>query len=141
MLVIIGLIIHDCASSASAQVNITSAPMARDLDARARLFWGRYGVAPCGDMTIYRQPIVGGLGYTPIGGCAVTIDEATWNGAQGWPLTFLLENRRNDLCRVWVHEYGHSAGLWHAEGWVMDGHGLVHMPVIGECNRFARGES
>lgn len=115
---------------------ITTAPVAQDLNSRARGWWGR---PICTPVTVIRVTIPGGLGHADPATCTVRIDPATWDGAQGWPLTYLLQDRRTTLCKVWLHEYGHLSGLPHSWGWVM-APAIEAIPTIGECNKFSRGE-
>lgn len=119
--------------------NITDSPMARDLTARAAQWWADNGrtVPP---YTVIRAPINGGLGYTDIANHVVYINTDTWNQAQGWPLTYLLQDRRNTLCKTWIHETGHIIGLGHWPAPSVMAPDIGGIPTIGTCNRFARGE-
>lgn len=126
------------ADTTAAQTNVTNSPAAQDILGRGAAWWATYGRTPCQPITVYRGGIVGGLGAMP--DChTMYLDASLWDGAQGWPLTPVLEAHRTDLCRVMFHELGHSAGLPHAEGWVMDPH-FNHQPPIGRCNLYGRGQ-
>jgi hypothetical protein len=129
------------AGAAPAQAQeITGAPMARDLDSRAFTWWARPMSCHPAAMRTFVADFGGtGLDYTPPG-CVSYVDRQLWNAAQGWPLTVLLEARRERLCRVWFHKWGHTAWLGHAPGWVMSGDGLDAIPAIGQCNLFARSQ-
>lgn len=130
--------------TASAQ-EITGAPMAQDLNWRSSGWWANYGRYPCHPAytRVFLADFGGtGLGYTDPGNpCVTYIERNLWNNAQGWPIsTWWLMVHRDDLCRVWFHERGHSAGLLHYNNWwVMDGRGLNYIPAIGQCTAFSEG--
>lgn len=141
--IIAAIALSGAAAPVQAQ-EITTAPMARDLNHRSYWWWINYQRYPCNP--IYTRVFLAdfggtGLGYTdPNNPCVTYIERSLWNNAQGWPLNWWLMYHRDNLCRVWFHERGHSAGLLHADGWVMDSRGLNYIPTIAECTRFSQGQ-
>jgi hypothetical protein len=129
--------------SATSAQEVTYSPMAQDLNWRSSAWWANYGRYPCYTpyTHIYLADFGGtGKGYTnPANPCVTYIDRTLWNNAQGWPLNWWLMVHRDDLCRTWFHERGHSAGLPHADGWVMDSRGINYIPTIGQCTAFSEG--
>lgn len=129
------------AASTADRQDITGNRMVTELVTQGYNWWQTYDKHPCPPAKLHIYVLdFNGEGYAEPG-CDMYLNKRLWREAQGWPLdSFLLIERRTNLCKVAWHELAHTGGVMHYDnGWLMDSRGLDHMATPARCIKWANG--